>query len=122
MDGIYGLPDKNDKDHDWLDWFFTRNPEVVVGTIALQELKADSNLKKQILKEMEDYKEDQKGLVRLDLSVYGDGKEFSEDGIIKYYTEKLGGQNHVQKKYESPLRISNKKCSELEKILWLSYQ
>jgi len=49
---------------------------------------------------MEDYKEDQKGLVRLDLSVYGDGKEFTEEGIIKFYAEKLGGQNHAKKKYE----------------------
>ncbi|CAG8661316.1 15303_t:CDS:2 [Funneliformis caledonium] len=78
------------------------NPEIVVETIALQEIKADSNLKKQILKKMEDYKEDQKGLVRLDLSVYEDDKEFTEKGIIKYYAEKLGGQNYIKKYYEKP--------------------
>ncbi|CAG8700742.1 9685_t:CDS:2, partial [Funneliformis caledonium] len=76
------------------------NPEIVVETIALQELKADSNLKVGILNEMKKFKEDQKGLIRLDLSVYENGEEFSEEGIIKYYAEKLGGQDHVKKKYE----------------------
>ncbi|CAG8634625.1 7093_t:CDS:2, partial [Funneliformis mosseae] len=50
--------------------------------------------------QIEDYKEDQKGLVRLDLSVYRDGKEFTEEGIIKYYAKKLEGQNYVKKHYE----------------------
>jgi hypothetical protein len=53
---------------------------------------------------MKKFKEDQKGLIRLDLSVYGDGNDFTEEGIIKYYTEKLGGQNHVKKKYEKPFK------------------
>ncbi|CAG8548795.1 3810_t:CDS:2, partial [Ambispora leptoticha] len=67
---------------------------VVIHTIALQELKVDSKLKEQILKEMEDYKDGDK---RLDKSKYRDGKEFTEEGIVKYYAEKLGGQNHAKK-------------------------
>ncbi|CAG8679925.1 7216_t:CDS:10 [Dentiscutata erythropus] len=77
-----------------------KKPELIDDTYDLPNDQAKDNLKKQILKKMEDYKEDQKGLVRLDLSVYGDGKEFSEDGIIKYYTEKLGGQDHAKKHYK----------------------
>ncbi|CAG8553572.1 6766_t:CDS:2 [Funneliformis caledonium] len=68
----------------------------------LRDKDPDSNLKKQILKEIEDYKENQKGLVRLDLSVYEDGKEFTEEEIIKYYAKKLGGQNYAKKHYEKP--------------------
>ena len=101
VDDTYDLPQANANNQEWLDWFFTRDPEIVVETIALQELEVDSKLKEQILKEMEDYKD---GGKRLDKSKYGDGKEFTEEGIIKYYTEKLGGQNHSKKKYEKPFK------------------
>jgi len=40
---------------------------------------------------MEQLKEGEK---TLDLRKYGNGKEFTEDGIILYYYEKLGGLNH----------------------------
>jgi len=30
----------------------------------------------------------------LDKKLYGDGQEFTEAGIIKYYAEELGGVNH----------------------------
>ena len=57
---------------------------------------------------MEDYKNGDK---RLNKSKYGDGKEFTEEEIIKYYAEKLGGQNHA-KKHPFTLRIIDKKVSE----------
>ncbi|CAG8725143.1 3385_t:CDS:2, partial [Funneliformis mosseae] len=84
---------------------------LVVHTIALQELKVDNKLKEQILKEMEDYKDDDK---RLDKSKYRDEKEFTEEEIIKYYAEKLGGQNHAKKKYE-------KLFKDQQQESWLSH-
>jgi hypothetical protein len=80
------------------------DPETVIKTIALKELEADSNLKAQILNEMKKFKEDQKGLIRLDLSVYGDDKDFSEEGIVRYYYEKLGGRNHARRSMKKPLK------------------
>ena len=65
---------------------------------------------------MEDYKDGDK---RLDKSKYGNGQEFTEEGIIKFYAEKLGGQNHAKKKYEKSLGIINKKVSEELIILLL---
>ena len=53
---------------------------------------------------MEDYKDSKDKLILLDRTIYGDGKEFTEEGIIKYYTEKLGGQNHSKKMYEKPFK------------------
>jgi hypothetical protein len=76
----------------------------MIGTIALQELKADSNLKAQILREMEDYKDSKDKLILLDRTVYGDGQEFSEAGIVQFYAEKLGGQQHAKRKYEQPFQ------------------
>ena len=90
-----------------LDWFFTQNPKTVIETIASQELKADSNLKERILAEMKDYKDSKDKLILLNRTVYGDGQEFTEEGIIKYYAEKLGGQNHAMKKYEKPFNIKD---------------
>jgi hypothetical protein len=76
----------------------------MIGTIALQELKADSTLKAQVLQEMQDYQDDKDKLILLDRTVYGDGQEFTEAGIIKFYAEKLGGQQHSQRKYEQPFQ------------------
>ena len=73
---ICDLPDVKDKDCDWLDWFFTRDPEVVVETIALQELKAESNLKANVLQKMKDYKDSKDNLILLDQTIYGNGQEF----------------------------------------------
>ena len=61
-----------------------------MGTIALQEIKADSNLKEVILAEMKDYKDSKDKLILLDRTIYGDGENFTEEGIIKFYAEKLG--------------------------------
>ena len=72
IDDIYDLPRDNANNHnrDWLDWFFTRDPEIVVSTIALQELKADSNLKEQILNEMKEFKDSKDNLILLDRTIY----------------------------------------------------
>jgi hypothetical protein len=78
-----------------------------VGTIALHELKGDNNLKAQILQKMKDYKDSKDKLILLDRTIYGDGKEFTEAGIIKFYTEQLGGQDHALKKYEKPFQDSS---------------
>ncbi|CAG8829742.1 26112_t:CDS:1, partial [Gigaspora rosea] len=51
-------------------------------------------------------------------TIYGNGQEFTEEGIIKFYAEELGGQDHALKKY---VKISNNQnLSELEVILGLS--
>ncbi|CAG8475392.1 6492_t:CDS:2 [Funneliformis mosseae] len=73
--------------------------EVVVGTIALHEIKVDSNLKAGILQKMKDYKDGKDNLILLDQTVYRDDQEFSEEGIVKFYAEELGGQDHATKKY-----------------------
>ena len=70
IDDIYDLPRDNANNRDWLDWFFTRDPEIVVSTIALQELKADSNLKEQILNEMKEFKDSKDNLILLDRTIY----------------------------------------------------
>ncbi|CAI2174130.1 9068_t:CDS:10 [Funneliformis geosporum] len=61
--------------------------ESVIKSIASQELKADNDLKTTIVKKIEDHKKDGKGLNK---SIYRNGKEFTNDGIIKYYNEKTG--------------------------------
>ena len=38
-----------------------------------------------------------------------DGQEFTEAGIIKFYTKKLGGQQHAKRKYEQPFQDSGLK-------------
>jgi hypothetical protein len=79
----------------------------VISIISEEELKADSNLKAGILQKMKDYKDSKDQLILLDRTIYGDGKEFTEAGIIKFYTEKLGGQDHALKKYEKPFQDSS---------------
>ncbi|CAI2162240.1 17160_t:CDS:10 [Funneliformis geosporum] len=61
----------------------------VIGTIASQELVADSALKETIIKEMKDAKDGDKVL---DSSRYNknDRGEFSDEAIAKFYYEKLG--------------------------------
>ncbi|CAG8643291.1 11279_t:CDS:10 [Funneliformis caledonium] len=80
------------------------DPEVVVETTALHEIKVDSNLKAGILQKMKDYKDGKDNLILLDRTVYGDSQEFSEEGIVKFYTEELGGQDHATKKYQQPFK------------------
>jgi len=53
---------------------------------------------------MKDYKDSKDNLILLNRTIYGNGEEFTEEGIIKFYTEKLGGQNHALKKYEKPFK------------------
>jgi len=40
---------------------------------------------------------------------YGDGKVFTDEGIIKYYSEKTGGINHSYRKQQDGPNDDNKK-------------
>ncbi|CAI2174205.1 12113_t:CDS:10 [Funneliformis geosporum] len=72
--------------------------ESVIKSIASQELKADNDLKTTIVKKIEDHKKDGKGLNK---SIYRNGKEFTNDGIIKYYNEKTGSIKHNYSKQKN---------------------
>src|SRR6185437_9995476 len=96
-----------------LDWFFTQNPKTVIETIASQELKVDSNLKATIIKEMENYKDDE-----ISLNIPRMRKESSLwkqliCSIMKNQEDKIMPRGCMK----SPLKRSAKKCSELERIL-----
>ncbi|CAH1762635.1 5111_t:CDS:2, partial [Entrophospora sp. SA101] len=45
----------------------------------------------------------------LDLTKYGNGTEFTEAGIIRYYAEELGGINHSYSKNEPKKQTSSSK-------------
>jgi len=68
------------------------NPEYVIKFSATYQIKNDSSVKEQTKQAMEKVKNDQNQ--GLDKKLYGDGQEFTEAGIIKYYAEELGGVNH----------------------------
>jgi len=68
------------------------NPEYVIKFSATYLIKNDSSVKEQTKQAMEKVKNDQNQ--GLDKKLYGDGQEFTEAGIIKYYAEELGGVNH----------------------------
>jgi len=53
---------------------------------------------------MQDYKAGEELLNR---EVYGNGQEFTEAGIVKYYYQKLGGLNHATRKYDQPFQDSS---------------
>ncbi|CAG8541343.1 10104_t:CDS:10 [Diversispora eburnea] len=95
------FPTDNVPDQQKLDWFWSLDPEIVIGTIASQELVADSSLKDTTLTEMKAAKDGDKVL---DSSKYkkDDKGEFTEEAISLYYSEKLGGINHSFSKTEEP--------------------
>ncbi|CAJ0630614.1 14142_t:CDS:2 [Entrophospora sp. SA101] len=70
--GVPTFPVDTTDDYQKTDYFFTLSPQYVIGFSATYQIKHDS----------------------LDLTKYGNGTEFNEAGIIKYYAEELGGVNH----------------------------
>jgi hypothetical protein len=85
-------------DYDKSEYFFTLSPQYVIGFSATYQIKHDSDKKKEIEDQMTLAKNDQK--LGLNLTKYGNGTEFTEAGIIKYYAEELGGINHSYSKGE----------------------
>jgi hypothetical protein len=87
------------------EYFFTLAPQYVIGFSATYHIKHDSAKKKEIEDQMTLAKNEQKK--GLDKSIYGDGQEFTEAGIIKYYAEELGGVNHNYFKGEQKKQASS---------------
>ena len=72
---------------------------------------------------MEAAKNPQDNTKGLDLTIYGDGTNFTEAGIIRYYSEKLGGVNHSyakQKASESKPTAKEGFWSTNNPAAWLS--
>nr|CAG8584220.1 1636_t:CDS:2 [Entrophospora candida] len=90
--GVPTFPVDTTDDYQKTDYFFTLSPHYVIGFSATYQIKHDSAKKKEMEDQMTLAKNEQK--LGLDLTKYGNGTEFTEAGIIKYYAEELGGVNH----------------------------
>jgi len=90
--GVTPPPADNVDEQDKLNHYFTLSPEHFFGIYSVWKLKTDSAEKENTKKEMEKAKDSEGTL--LSKTVYGDGKEYTDKGIIKYYAEKLGGVKH----------------------------
>ncbi|CAJ0646096.1 9678_t:CDS:2 [Entrophospora sp. SA101] len=90
--GVPTFPVDTTDDYQKTDYFFTLSPHYVIGFSATYQIKHDSAKKKEMEDQMTMAKNEQK--LGLDLTKYGNGTEFTEAGIIKYYAEELGGVNH----------------------------
>jgi hypothetical protein len=85
---------------DKLNYLFTLTPEYFIGAISAYEIKNAADTKKRIEDEMKLVQDDSKQ--GLDMNIYGNGKEFTEEGMIQYYSEKRGGIYHSFAKVGAP--------------------
>jgi len=74
----------------------------VIGAFATWKIKTDTDEKRKIEEEMKNVKDANNIPLSKDKETgYGDGTKFTDEGIIKYYSEKKGGVKHsYQKKDE----------------------
>ncbi|CAG8473873.1 14671_t:CDS:10 [Ambispora leptoticha] len=96
--GLTSFPGDTADRQDKINYYFVElGPEHVIGFRAAYEIKHDNSKKDTLITEMKGKKDND---VPLDVSTsgYGDGNDYTEAGVIKYYSEELGGVNHSYKK------------------------
>ncbi|CAI2182303.1 17198_t:CDS:2, partial [Funneliformis geosporum] len=86
-------PPSTADEYEMLDYYYTLSPEYLIGSRAVYEIKHDSTLKESQLNKMKAEKDGDKPL-DISKSGYGNGKEYTEDGIAKFYSEELGHKKH----------------------------
>jgi len=96
------MPDDTADEQDKLEYFFTLDPQYVIGAIATYQIKNASTIKTDTKNDMKAAKDPADNTKGLDLTVYGDGTEITEEGTIKYLGEKLGGINHSYRSSQTP--------------------
>ena len=100
--GVPTMPDDTADEQDKLDYFFTLDPQHVVGAISAYQIKNNSTIKTDTENEMKAAKDPADNTKGLDLTVYGDGTNITEAGIIRYLGEKKGGINHSFSSQQGP--------------------
>jgi len=93
--GIPNPPVDSADEQDKLNYYFTLSPEHVIRVFSAFRIKTNAKEKADTKAEMEKAKDSKGILLSKDKNTgYGDGKNFTDDGIVKYHSEKIGGVNH----------------------------
>jgi hypothetical protein len=110
VDKLTGVTTADDDDKK-IEFFKTRDPKVLIETIVKYEL-TDATKKAAVKIAMEGETKGGTGADRdekLSLTVYGDGSEFTDDGMSKYLYEKEIDIKHTFGKAENPQKGNSEK-------------